>query len=131
MRFTAVTNPAAMAGREELEITVKADAGARTITIEDSGIGMTRAQLMENLGTIARSGTRKFMEAVKDAKGDANLIGQFGVGFYSAFLVADRVELVTKGWEEDAQWAWASNVGSHSYTVKEDTSGDKLVRGTR
>ena len=131
VRFTAVTTPEAMAGREELEITVKADKEARTITIEDSGIGMTREQLLSNLGTIARSGTRKFMEAMKEAKGDANLIGQFGVGFYSAFLVADRVELVTKSWEEDKQWVWASNVGSHSYTVKEDESGESLKRGTR
>lgn len=97
----------------------------------DSGIGMTREQLLSNLGTIARSGTRKFMEAVKEAKGDANLIGQFGVGFYSAFLVADRVTVYTKSHEEDQQWVWESNVGSHQYTIKEDDSGDNLVRGTR
>jgi HSP90 family molecular chaperone len=97
----------------------------------DSGIGMTKEQLLSNLGTIARSGTRKFMEAVKEAKGDANLIGQFGVGFYSAFLVADRVTVYTKSHEEDQQWVWASNVGSHQYTIKEDDSGDNLVRGTR
>lgn len=97
----------------------------------DSGIGMTREQLLSNLGTIARSGTRKFMEAVKDAKGDTNLIGQFGVGFYSAFLVADRVTVVTKSHEEDKQWVWRSSVGSHEFTIKEDESADKLVRGTR
>lgn len=92
---------------------------------------MTREQLLSNLGTIARSGTRKFMEAVKEAKGDANLIGQFGVGFYSAFLVADRVTVYTKSHEEDQQWVWQSSVGSHQYTIAEDDSGDKLVRGTR
>jgi heat shock protein beta len=92
---------------------------------------MTKEQLLSNLGTIARSGTRKFMEAVKEAKGDANLIGQFGVGFYSAFLVADRVTVYTKSHEEDQQWVWESNVGSHQYTIKEDDSGESLVRGTR
>lgn len=92
---------------------------------------MTREQLLSNLGTIARSGTRKFMEAVKEAKGDANLIGQFGVGFYSAFLVADRVTVYTKSHEEAQQWVWESNVGSHQYTIKEDDSGDNMVRGTR
>lgn len=97
----------------------------------DSGIGMTREQLLSNLGTIARSGTRKFMEAVKESKGDANLIGQFGVGFYSAFLVADRVTVYTKSHEEDQQWVWESSVGSHQYTIKEDDSGDKMARGTR
>ncbi len=97
----------------------------------DSGIGMTREQLLSNLGTIARSGTRKFMEAMKEAKGDANLIGQFGVGFYSAFLVADRVSVQTKSHEEATQWLWSSSVGSHQYTVAEDEGGEPLARGTR
>ncbi|KAF8068330.1 HSP90-5 [Scenedesmus sp. PABB004] len=131
VRFVGLTDPKALEGREELEILIKADKDARTITIEDSGIGMTREQLLSNLGTIARSGTRKFMEAVKEAKGDANLIGQFGVGFYSAFLVADRVSVVTKSHEEDAQWVWQSSVGSHQYTIKEDDGPDRLARGTR
>jgi len=97
----------------------------------DSGIGMTHEQLLSNLGTIARSGTRKFMEAMKEAKGDTNLIGQFGVGFYSAFLVADRVSLVTKSHEEGQAWIWQSNVGSHQYTVKPDdgSAGPAMVGG--
>eukprot|EP00775_Hariotina_reticulata_P005864 gene5864-6105_t len=131
VRFVGLTDAKALTGREDLEILIKADKDAKTITIEDSGIGMTREQLLSNLGTIARSGTRKFMEAVKEAKGDANLIGQFGVGFYSAFLVADRVTVYTKSYEEDQQWVWESNVGSHQYTIKEDDSADKMVRGTR
>ncbi len=76
MRFLSLTNREVLKGREEMEIRVSFDQDAKTITIEDSGVGMTKAQLLENLGTIARSGTRKFMEAVKEAKGDANLIGQ-------------------------------------------------------
>nr|QBB20010.1 heat shock protein hsp90-C2 [Ettlia sp. YC001] len=131
VRFVGLSDAKALEGRNELEILIKADADKGTITIEDSGIGMTREQLLSNLGTIARSGTRKFMEAVKEAKGDANLIGQFGVGFYSAFLVADRVTVYTKSHEEDQQWVWESSVGSHQYTIKEDDSGDKMVRGTR
>eukprot|EP00877_Chromochloris_zofingiensis_P012141 jgi/Chrzof1/7180/Cz02g13300.t1 len=131
VRFVSLTDPAAMKGRDDLEILIRADKDNNQIIIEDSGIGMTREQLLSNLGTIARSGTRKFMEAVKDAKGDTNLIGQFGVGFYSAFLVADRVTVVTKSHEEDKQWVWRSSVGSHEFTIKEDESADKLVRGTR
>ena len=94
---------------------------------------MSHEQLLSNLGTIARSGTRKFMEAVKDAKGDANLIGQFGVGFYSAFLVADNVSVLTKSHEDGTAWIWRSSMGSHSYTVKPDdgSAGPPLARGTR
>jgi HSP90 family molecular chaperone len=95
----------------------------------DSGIGMTREQLLENLGTIARSGTRKFMESMAEAKGDTNLIGQFGVGFYSAFLVADRVTVITKSPDDDKQWRWESSVGSHQFTIAEDQTTD-LGRGT-
>jgi len=131
MRFLSVTNNEAMKGRDNLEILVKADKENNQIIIEDSGIGMTREQLLSNLGTIARSGTRKFMEQMAEAKGDTNLIGQFGVGFYSAFLVADRVTVVTKSWEEEQQWVWESTVGSHQFTVQADESGESLARGTR
>ena len=96
----------------------------------DSGIGMTREQLLSNLGTIARSGTRKFMEMMKEAKGDNNLIGQFGVGFYSAFLVADRLRVQTKSFEDEKQWVWEAAAGSHQFTIKEDTE-PSLIRGTR
>jgi heat shock protein beta len=90
---------------------------------------MTKADLLSSLGTIARSGTAKFMEAVKD-KGDANLIGQFGVGFYSAFLVADRVTVTTKHNEEAAAWEWESTAGAHSYKVREAPEAG-IPRGTR
>ncbi len=79
---------------------------------------MTREDLLQSLGTIARSGTAKFAEAVKESKGDANLIGQFGVGFYSAFLVADRVTVQTKSHKEGQQWFWESASGSHQYVVR-------------
>ena len=90
---------------------------------------MSREQLLSNLGTIARSGTRKFMEAMA-AKGDTNLIGQFGVGFYSAFLVADRVMVQSKSPEEAKHWVWEAKAGSHQYSIREDEAKD-LVRGTR
>ncbi|GFH24510.1 HATPase_c domain-containing protein, partial [Haematococcus lacustris] len=131
VRFVAVTKPEVMKGREEIEIKVKAD--KNTIVIEDSGIGMTREQLLSNLGTIARSGTRKFLEMQKEQKagGDSNLIGQFGVGFYSAFLVADRVVVQSKSADEGQQWVWEAAAGSHQYKIYEDKSGEDLVRGTR
>ena len=83
----------------------------------DTGVGMTKEDLLSSLGTIARSGTAKFQEAIKQAQGDANLIGQFGVGFYSSFLVAERVVVQTKNNESPQQWRWESKVGSHSFKV--------------
>lgn len=124
-RFNAITD-----GRDagELRIRVRGDADARTIVIEDSGVGMSREEMLSSLGTIARSGTAKFAEAVKEANGDASLIGQFGVGFYSAFLVADRVTVASRSSAGDADgkiWQWESSAGSHSYSVKE-LDGDAL-----
>ncbi|MEW5299518.1 MAG: hypothetical protein WDW36_002529 [Sanguina aurantia] len=131
IRFVSVTEPGAMKGREELEIKISVDKDANTITIEDSGIGMTKDQLLSNLGTIARSGTRKFMEVMKESKGDNNLIGQFGVGFYSAFLVADKLRVQSCCHEtSDQQWCWEADAGSHKYTIRQDTD-KSLVRGTR
>lgn len=96
---------------------------------------MSREQLLSNLGTIARSGTRKFMEMMKEqAKGsDNNLIGQFGVGFYSAFLVADKVKVQTKSHEDATQWVWEAQSGSHQFKVYEDPEAatNPVVRGSR
>ena len=78
---------------------------------------MTKEELLDSLGTIARSGTAKFAERVKETKGDAQLIGQFGVGFYSSFLVADKVTVQSKSNNSDKQWLWESASGSHSYKV--------------
>ena len=86
-----------MRGDTDLHIDISVDTEAKTITIRDNGIGMTRDEVIANIGTIASSGTRKFLEALSaDQKADTNLIGQFGVGFYSAFVVADKVTLVTR-----------------------------------
>merc|ERR1719421_1020842 len=101
--------------------------------IRDTGIGMTRQELLDALGTIANSGTAKFAAALKESQEshDANLIGQFGVGFYSAFLVADRVRVQTKSHKEGEQWVWEGKSGSTTYSVEPDTSGEDLVRGTQ
>jgi len=118
-RFAAVTEPELMESAEELAIRLEADADKRTLTIHDNGIGMSRDEVVKNLGTIARSGTREFTELL--AKGEAvedtpELIGQFGVGFYSSFLVADEVTVVTRRAGEDTATRWQSD-GSGSYTI--------------
>jgi molecular chaperone HtpG len=94
IRFEALSRPELASG--ELAITLEVDAAARTLAVHDNGIGMSRAEVVENLGTIARSGTREFLRAIREAKAAAapELIGQFGVGFYSSFAVADRIAVV-------------------------------------
>src|SRR5580700_9865092 len=99
LRYQAVTQPELTGDDPDFEITVGIDKKARTITVADNGIGMNRDELVENLGTIARSGTTAFIEqlaANKDKKADINLIGQFGVGFYAAFMVAQSVEVKSR-----------------------------------
>jgi molecular chaperone HtpG len=120
LRLKELTEKGIYQGDLPLEINITTDEEAGTITITDHGIGMTRDELTENLGTIARSGSKEFLEALKE-KGDANasVIGQFGVGFYSAFMVAEKVEVYTHSWDESAEsLKWESD-GQSGYTVTE------------
>src|SRR6266853_5620603 len=96
LRYDAIANPALLTEGGALAIRIKPDAAAGTLTIADTGIGMDRQELVDNLGTVARSGTRAFIERLAQAKDGAGLIGQFGVGFYSAFMVADRIEVTSR-----------------------------------
>lgn len=114
--------------QRNLEIRVSFDKEAKTITLRDSGVGMTKAELISNLGTIARSGTAAFAEQLATGEA-ASLIGQFGVGFYSAYLAADRVRVATKSNNDAQQWLWESNADG-TFTIAEDTEGQALGRGT-
>jgi molecular chaperone HtpG len=110
VRFEAITRPE-LAPAGELEIRLEAEAGARTLSVWDNGIGMTREEVVQNIGTIARSGTREFLQAVREQKGQVApaLIGQFGVGFYSSFMVADRITLLTRKAGEAKATRWESS----------------------
>ena len=134
-RFLALTDKKALSDNSELEIRIKVDADAGTLEIRDSGVGMTREDLVGNLGTLARSGTSAFLDALsasaKGGKGDSlSLIGQFGVGFYSAFLVADKVQVISKtAGKESQQWAWES-AADGAFTVKKSDEDILQGRGT-
>ncbi|HLG90528.1 MAG TPA: molecular chaperone HtpG [Alphaproteobacteria bacterium] len=108
LRYAAIAAPELTKDGAPFEIRLIVDKEARTLTIADTGIGMNRDELIENLGTIARSGTSAFLTALGEAKKDVSLIGQFGVGFYAAFMVADRVEVVSRHAGEAEAWRWAS-----------------------
>jgi molecular chaperone HtpG len=112
IRYEAIARPELMAGDEKLAIRVTPDAAAKTLTIADTGIGMDRQELLDNLGTVARSGTKAFLQGMKDAKEGLGLIGQFGVGFYSAFMVADRIEVTSRRAGAPDAWVWTSSGGA-------------------
>ena len=129
LRFEALSNPALFEGDPDLRVQVQFDADARTITISDNGIGMSRDEVVSHLGTIARSGTAEFLRNLSgDQKKDAQLIGQFGVGFYSAFIVADRVEVFTRraGLPAEQGVHWESS-GEADFSVE---AVEKAARGT-
>merc|ERR1711939_331760 len=129
IRFLAVTDKDALGEGDtaKLEMRISPDKEKDTLTLYDRGIGMTKQDLINNLGTIAKSGTSSFLEKLKEG-GDINLIGQFGVGFYSVYLVADKVTVRTKH-NDDSQYIWESTADS-SFTIREDPEGNTLGRGT-
>ncbi|HET7886496.1 MAG TPA: molecular chaperone HtpG [Bradyrhizobium sp.] len=112
LRYEAISHPALIADGEAPKIRIIPDKGANTLTIADSGIGMDRQELIDDLGTIARSGTKSFVARLKDAKDGLGLIGQFGVGFYSAFMVAERIVVISRRAGSEEAWTWSSEGGS-------------------
>merc|ERR1719389_1489638 len=128
-RFHSVQDESFLGDTKDLEVKIEHDAEAKTISIIDTGVGMTKADLINNLGTVAKSGTTNFLEAMAEGA-DTNLIGQFGVGFYSAFLVADKVSVTSKCNDDPVQHVWESSADA-SFTVVPDPRGNTLGRGSR
>jgi len=130
IRFMSLTNPKALGegDQSKLEIKIEIDKENNSIHITDRGVGMTKEELRNNLGTIAKSGTKEFLESMAN-KADINLIGQFGVGFYSVFLIADVVSVISKH-NNDKQYIWESQADDN-FSIVEDPRGATLGRGTR
>ena len=126
LRYAAIAKPELLGDDPALKITITADKTARTLTIADNGIGMGEDELIDNLGTIAKSGTQAFVESAKKAKGDIHLIGQFGIGFYSSFIVASKVDVISRVAGADEAFVWSSE-GTGSFTV---APAERATRGT-
>ncbi|HLY51590.1 MAG TPA: ATP-binding protein, partial [Steroidobacteraceae bacterium] len=127
LRYLALTQPALIGEDAAFRVLLEPNANRRTLTLSDNGIGMSREELIDNLGTIARSGTANFMAQLSgDERKDRTLIGQFGVGFYSAFMVADKVEVTSRKAGSDEAWRWTSD-GKGEFSVE---PGEREKRGT-
>jgi molecular chaperone HtpG len=131
VRYEAIARPELLAGDDKLAIRVTPDATAKTLTIADNGIGMDRQELIDNLGTVARSGTKAFLKGLKEAKDGLGLIGQFGVGFYSAFMVADRIEVTSRRAGSGETWVWRSEGGGgFEVAPASEEQAKRVPRGT-
>src|ERR1700680_2123109 len=131
LRYEAIAKPELLADGAALAIRIKPNAQAGTLTISDTGIGMDRQELIDNLGTVARSGTRAFISRLTEAKDGAGLIGQFGVGFYSAFMVAERIVVTSRRAGSDEVWTWSSSGGSgFEIAPASEDDAKRIARGT-
>ena len=131
LRYEAIAKPELLAGADRFVIRLVPDKAAGTLTVADTGIGMDRQELLDNLGTVARSGTRAFLKGLAEAKEGAGLIGQFGVGFYAAFMVADRIEVVSRHAGAADAWVWTSSGGAgFELAPASEEQASRVPRGT-
>lgn len=131
LRYEAITRADLLAGDDKLVIRLRPDKAGKTLTVADNGIGMDRQELIDNLGTLARSGTKAFLKGLKDNKDGLGLIGQFGVGFYAAFMVADRIVVTSRRAGADEAWKWTSSGGAgFEVAPASDEAAGRIKRGT-
>src|ERR1700712_689218 len=129
LRYEAIANPDLIADGAPPDIRIAPNKKANTLSVIDSGIGMDRQELIDNLGTIARSGTKSFLTRLTEAKDGSGLIGQFGVGFYSAFMVADRIVVTSRRAGTDEAWTWSSSGGA-GFEIAPVEDANSVAAGT-